>query len=247
MRTYLRRDVNTMNMKQDKTPNIEEGIMDILKGIHKILGIDGMIKSIGELNDAVRSLTTELSKKVSSSELEGLKQVVEQIEDRIDSTQGELQSLHIREEKDYSTAVEHFMKINESIGSIFKKDDTLRYFLFDLLVYNKQETCEDIDRIKDSSDYTKDKLNIIYNLKKEIIDFHKKQVDIINKKINISQTDSNKKRGYQDAIIYPHEDEIFDKMIHENLFFDEGNRILKTLKLGYSFPNYEKKASVTLK
>lgn len=235
-----------MNMKQDKTPNIEEGIMDILKGIHKILGIDGMIKSIGELNDAVKSLT-ELSKKVSSSELEELKQVVGQIKDRIDSIQEELQSLHIREEKDYSTAVEHFMKINESIGSIFKKDDTLRYFLFDLLVYNKQKTCEDIDRLKDSSNYTKDKLNTVYNLKTEIIDFHKKQVDIINKKINMSQTDSNKKRGYQDAIIYPHEDDLFDEMIHDNLSCDEGNRILKTLKLGYSFPNYEKKASITLK
>lgn len=235
-----------MNMKQDKTQNIEEGIMDILKGIHKILGIDGMIKSIGELNDAVKSLT-ELSKKVSSSELEELKQVVGQIKDRIDSMQEELQSFHIREEKDYSTAVEHFMKINESIGSIFKKDDTLRYFLFDLLVYNKQKTCEDIDRLKDSFNYTKDKLNIVYNLKTEIIDFHKKQVDIINKKINMSQTDSNKKRGYQDAIIYPHEDDIFDEMIHDNLSCDEGNRILETLKLGYSFPNYEKKASVTLK
>jgi len=234
-------------MEQKRITNLDEGIMDILKGIYKTLGIDSIVESIEELQDTIRTLSTQLSEKAQYSELEKLKIAVGQIKERIDSTQGELQSLHIREESDYTTSIEHFMKLNNNIGSRFKKDDRLRYSLYNLLVYNKQEDYKVIDDLRMSSEYDKSTLDTIYNLEKEIKDFHKNQVDIINKKIGTTRLEYYNGKSYKDVIIYPNIGDEFNNKFHEEISIDKGDVISKIKILGYSFPNYKKKAEVMLK
>jgi len=241
--------------EQEKTKNWEDGIMDILKGIRKILGVDDIKNTVEVLNETVevlnekiKKLTDELHQKSSHTELSSLQSVVKQLQEKADSTQGELQSLYIRENKDYTAAIEHFIKMNDEIGHYFKKYDILRYALFDLLVYNSQDANMKIENFNDQS-YPKDKLELVYNYRKQIVDFHKSQVKIINEQISYSQTLLDEKRTYQDSIIYPQEDDNFNKMLHDNLIGREScGKILKTIRLGYSFPNFkERKASVLLK
>lgn len=183
----------------------------------------------------------ELYKKLST-EISKLSSRVEVLSEELDSLKMEVMSERIETSKNYELAVNQFQYLNGQIGRKYKKLHELRYLLLDLL----SDRCADFElRLKNILEQlqmdNEEALEEIYNFKREIEDFLRRQMPII-----MQITKLNFAEGYSEQLIYPMTGDIYNPQLHEEKLEEGGTRIKHVYQLGYNFPNYFKKALVTL-
>lgn len=234
-------------MKQETIISQEiEGLMDIRKGIYKLLGIPSFLEEnlspIKKTIESQSSFIKEISKSLSI--LPELNNRIKALSSELDSIKHNVQEENLRVSKNYELAIRQFQYLNEQISIAFKKKHDLRYVFLDLLAMRAEDFDHRIYPILERYSIEGEEQESILNLAKEIKDFLRRQSPIIT--YQIVKDNPIQEASYADKIIYPHSGEEFIDSIHESKLDDDGKKINHVYQLGCTFPNYTQKAIVTL-
>ena len=221
--------------------------MDIRNGIYKLLGLPSFLEEnlspIKETIESQSSIIEEISK--SLSVIPELNHRIEVLSSELDTIKHNVQEENLRISKNFELAIRQFQYLNEQISTAFKKKHDLRYAFLDLLAMRAEDFDHRIPPILESYSIEGEEQESILNLAKEIKDFLRRQSPIISNQI--VKENPIQEASYADKIIYPQPGEEFIDSIHESKLDDDGKIIAHVYQLGCKFPNYSKKAIVTIK